>query len=81
MAEISDVLYEVCSRKTYQFRNNFNVVHLIANVRTAILHSDKVTYVKCARKLTRVADKINPSGRKLRIITANCALSQLSLCT
>lgn len=28
-----------------------------------ILHSDKATYVKYVRKLTRVADKITPSAR------------------
>jgi hypothetical protein len=39
----------------------------------AILHSDSVAYVKSSRKLTRVADKITPSGRELRIITADYA--------
>jgi hypothetical protein len=31
MAKISEILYEVCSRDTYLFRNNFNVVYLVTS--------------------------------------------------
>jgi len=81
VAEIFDVLYNACLLKTYQFHNKFTVVYQITMRAKLLLHSDRVTYVTCAPKLTRVAVKITPPGRELPIITAGYAPSQLSPCT